>query len=126
MTHYRNLFGVYLKPQQARVALLAATALQLWAPQLLRQFIAAAADTPPRTLLTLAGLFLVAALATQAVQVGATYASELVGWATTNHLSSTSITSVCGRRVGRCISCSAPPPAVCGETRRLSCALFAP
>jgi hypothetical protein len=38
MTHYRNLFGVYLKPQQARVLLLAVlllavTALQLWSPQ---------------------------------------------------------------------------------------------
>ena len=122
LTRYCNLFGVYLKPQRARVVLLivlllAVTALQLWSPQLLRQFIdaASAADTPTRTLL---------ALATQAVQVGATHLSELVGWATTNHMSSTSITSVCGWRSGRCVSCSAGSPAVRGETRRLSCALF--
>ena len=131
LTHYRNLFGVYLGPQRARVALLvvlllAVTAQQLWSPQLLCQFIdaASAADTPPRTLLTLAALFLVAALATQAVQVGATHLSELVGWTATNRLSSTSITSVCGRRSGRCVSYSARSPAVRGETRRLPCALF--
>jgi ATP-binding cassette subfamily B protein len=95
LTQYRNLFGVYLRPQRARVALLAVlllavTVLQLWSPQLLRQFIdaAAAADAPPRTLLTLAALFLVAALATQAVQVSATYVSELVGWTATNRLRS--------------------------------------
>jgi ABC-type multidrug transport system fused ATPase/permease subunit len=128
LTQYRNLFGVYLKPQRARVALLAVlllavTGLQLWSPQLLRQFIDGA-DTPPRTLLALAALFLVAVLARQAVQVGATYVSEQVGWDTTKHLSSTSITSVCGRRSGRCVSCSAPSPAVRGETRRLLCARF--
>ena len=37
-TQYRNLFGVYLKPQRARVALLTVllpvvAALQLWSPQ---------------------------------------------------------------------------------------------
>jgi hypothetical protein len=118
LTRYCNLFGVYLRPQRSRVAplavLLAVTALQLWSPRLLRQFIdaAAAADTPPQRQLMLA------------MQVGATYVSELVGWTATNRLSSTSITSVCGWRSGRCVSCSAGSPAVCGETRRLSCALF--
>jgi ABC-type multidrug transport system fused ATPase/permease subunit len=131
LTQYRNLFGVYLRPQRARVALLAmlllaVTALQLWSPQLLRQFIdaAAAAETPLRMLLTLAALFLLTVLATQAVQMGATHLSEQVGWATTNHLSSTSITSVCYRRLGRCVSCSARSPAVRGETRKAPCALF--
>ena len=131
LTWYCNLFGVYLKPQRARVVLLivlllAVTALQLWSPQLLYQFIdaASAADTPTRTLLTLAAPFLLSALATQAVQVGATHLSELVGWATTNHLSSTFITSVYGWRSGRCVSCSAGSPTVRGETRRLSCARF--
>jgi ATP-binding cassette subfamily B protein len=131
LTRYCNLFGVYLKPQRARVVLLivlllAVTALQLWNPQLLRQFIdaASAADPPTHTLLALAAPFLLSALATQAVQVGATYVSELVGWTATNRLSSTSITSVCGWRSGRCVSCSAGSPAVCGETRRLPCALF--
>src|SRR6476659_3686968 len=55
LTHYRNLLGVYLGPQRARMALLAV-------------------------------LLLVAALATQAVQVGATYVSELAGWTATNRL----------------------------------------
>jgi ABC-type multidrug transport system fused ATPase/permease subunit len=74
LTHYRNLFGVYLRPQRARVALLAVlllavTALQLWSPQLLRQFIdaAAAVDAPPRTLLTLAALMVIRTIAVQAM-----------------------------------------------------------
>lgn len=94
---YRELLTTYLAPQKARVALLAAllvavTALQLWSPQLLRRFIDTAtssgAASPMRSLLTLAGLFILAALATQVLQVAATYFSELVGWTATNRLRS--------------------------------------
>jgi hypothetical protein len=87
LTHYRNLFGVYLWPQRATGA-------------------------PPQRLLMLA------------VQVGATYLSELMGWIATNHLASPSIISACRRQSGRCVACSAGSPAARGDTRRLSCALF--
>ena len=91
----RELLLTYLAPQRGRVVtlallLLALTALQLWSPQLLRQFIDTATNTsaPQRSLLALAGLFLLAALLTQVVQVGATYLSELVSWTATNRLRS--------------------------------------
>ncbi len=94
---YRELLTTYLAPQRARMALLtvlllAVTGLQLWSPLLLRQFIdsvtAGGAAAPMSTLLMLAGLFILAALGTQVVQVAATYLSELVGWTATNRLRS--------------------------------------
>jgi hypothetical protein len=71
-----------------------------------------ATGAPPQRLLMLA------------VQVGATNLSELIGWIATKRLASPSIMSACRWRSGRCVACSAGSPAVRGDTRRLSCALF--
>jgi ABC-type multidrug transport system fused ATPase/permease subunit len=59
----------------------------LLGPQLVRRFIDTATTRGELSaLLWLAGLFIVAALAGQALSVGATYAGELVGWRATNAL----------------------------------------
>ncbi|MFI4976080.1 MAG: ABC transporter ATP-binding protein [Caulobacterales bacterium] len=92
---YRSLLIDYLGPQAGRVAVLAALlfagiALQLVGPLILRRFIDNAAPGPAAMpmngLLTLAGVFVAAALLTQVSQVGATWFSEQVGWTATNRL----------------------------------------
>lgn len=121
----RILCSVCIKPQRVRVTLLAVlsaiTAVQLWSTQRLHLFIntVGAANTLPPTLLRLAALLFLAALATQTLQVGTRHRSTQVDCGTTTFLSSSSITSVCSRRSGRCVACAAPPSAMCGGTRRV-------
>ena len=85
----------YLRPEGARIAALAAfmlvgTAAQLVSPQIIRRFIDTAtkggAHVGLATLWLLAGLFIAAAIATQLLQIGATYFSEQLAWAATNRL----------------------------------------
>lgn len=63
--------------------------LQLYAPQLLRRVIdGALSGTPGSALAPLAGVFIVLALASQAVTVIATWLAEDIGWRATNRLRS--------------------------------------
>ncbi len=91
--HQRSVLMAYLRPQTPRVLALAAfllggIGLQLVAPLIVRQFIDTAAkggaEAPVDYLWLLAGAFIVVAIVTQLVQVGAAYFSEQVGWAATN------------------------------------------
>jgi ATP-binding cassette, subfamily B, bacterial len=92
LTQYRSLLGVYLKPQRARVALLAALlfggiALQLANPQIIRYFIdTTQAGGPQTALLAAAVLFLGVALAQRVTSIATTYVGENVGWKATNAL----------------------------------------
>jgi ATP-binding cassette subfamily B protein len=92
LRQYADLLAAYLRPQRLRVAiltvlLLASIILPLMNPQILRVFIDRAIDgAPVRSLVLIAVLFILAALATQAFQVGATYFAEQVGWTATNLL----------------------------------------
>ena len=90
---HQSVLLTYLRPQMKRVVVLAAllfggSALQLASPLIVRQFIDTAAHKAGslQYLWLLAGLFIAAAIVTQIVQVGATYYSELVGWAATNQM----------------------------------------
>src|SRR5260370_15387653 len=80
----------YLRPQRPRVAglaalLLGSIGLQLYNPQILKQFIDSATHgASDRTLAVAAGLFLAIALIQQAASVAATYLSEKIGWTATN------------------------------------------
>ena len=80
----------YLRPQRARVVLLAlllfgSIGLQLFNPQILKQFIDSATHgASDQTLAAAAGLFLAIALIQQAASVAATYLSENIGWTATN------------------------------------------
>src|SRR5262245_6233902 len=92
MTQYRNLLGTYLKPQTARVLLLAALlfggiGLQLANPQIIRYFIDTTQNGGPQAaLLGAAALFLAVALAQRIITVATTYVGENVGWQATNAL----------------------------------------
>jgi ATP-binding cassette, subfamily B, bacterial len=92
LTQYRGLLGTYLKPQVARVALLAALlfggiGLQLANPQIIRYFIDTTQNGGPQTaLLVAAGLFLAVALAQRIITIATTYVGENVGWKATNAL----------------------------------------
>ncbi|MGD9893153.1 MAG: ABC transporter ATP-binding protein [Dehalococcoidia bacterium] len=92
LRQYTDLLAGYLRPQRTRVAalsvlLLASVALPLVGPQIIRVFIDRAIDgAPVETLVLIAVLFIVVALATQAFQVAATYFAEQVGWTATNLL----------------------------------------
>lgn len=89
---YRALLTTYLRPQQARVALLAVAlvadiGLQLANPQILRFFIdTARSGGAPDALANAAGLFLAVVVGAQLVSSLATYLSEDVGWTATNLL----------------------------------------
>jgi ABC-type multidrug transport system fused ATPase/permease subunit len=96
LTNYRSLLGGYLKPQQARVTLLAALlaggiGLQLINPQVLRYFIdtaqgtASDIDAQP-ALLGAALIFIVVGIAQRMAVLATIYLSERVGWAATNAL----------------------------------------
>jgi ABC-type multidrug transport system fused ATPase/permease subunit len=92
LRRYGYLLSNYLKPQRGRVvglaiALLGSIGLQILNPLLLRNFIdTAVAGGAPRALFVTAGLFTGIALIQQALQVGATYLSEIVAWTATNAL----------------------------------------
>ncbi len=101
-----QLLATYLRPQRARVALLAAIlfaaiGLQLWSPQLLRRFIdsatgSAPADAGTAPLVRLALLFIASALITQVLLAVAKYLGETIGWTATNNLR-TDLTDHCLR-----------------------------
>jgi ABC-type multidrug transport system fused ATPase/permease subunit len=90
--NYRALLARYLAPQAGRAAILsvllcASIALQLINPQIISAFIDATTGRSKGANLTaIAVLFIVVALAQQALSVAATYVSELVGWTATNAL----------------------------------------
>ncbi len=90
----RQILLRYLQPQMGKVVLLAVllfgdVGLQLLNPQLLRSFIDQAMNAGPvPTLLVIAALYIVFALATQAFSAAATYFSEQVAWTSTNMLRS--------------------------------------
>lgn len=86
------LLKTYLLPYGRRVSLLVlflllTTALQLALPQILSQFIDAATEMQPMSVLTqLALVFGVAALLSYGVNFGRAYLKESVAWAATNRL----------------------------------------
>ncbi|GGJ50405.1 ABC transporter ATP-binding protein [Deinococcus roseus] len=92
MQRYLNILGQYLRPLKGKVAvlmlaMLAGIGLQLWIPQVTRDFIDAATQKAPEgTLIHLAVLFLVFALLNQAFSTLSTYLSADIGWTTTNRL----------------------------------------
>jgi ABC-type multidrug transport system fused ATPase/permease subunit len=94
VNQYRRLLGDYLRPQRARVGLLAALllggiGLQLLSPQALRVFIdTAQAGGSQNMLLGAAALFIVVGLAGRALGLATTYVSENVAWTATNRLRS--------------------------------------
>jgi ATP-binding cassette subfamily B protein len=89
---YWSLLARYLRTQWGKVALLtlllfASIGLQLLNPQIVRRFLdAAQTGSALTTLLTLALLFLAAALLGYLITLALAYLSEDVGWRTTNAL----------------------------------------
>jgi len=89
---YWALLVQYLQPLRFKVSLLAllifsTIGLQLVNPQIIRRFLDTAATTSDtRPLLIAAGIFLIASLLLQALNVAATYLGEDVGWRATNQL----------------------------------------
>ena len=94
LQRYWDLLVTYLRPQRAKVALLAVLLLssifiQVVNPQIIRYFIDTALSGGEMESLTVAALlFLVMALLTQILNVSATYVGEDVGWRSTNQLRS--------------------------------------
>ncbi|MBN1178862.1 MAG: ABC transporter ATP-binding protein [Anaerolineae bacterium] len=89
---YGRLWSTYLTPQRGTVLLLAVLlfgniGLQLFNPQVMRQFIdLAQAGAAPDVLVRIALLFVGVALLQQVLSVFVTWMSENVGWAATNAL----------------------------------------
>ncbi len=89
---YRSLLGTYLRPQQGRVAVLAALlagsiGLQLLNPQILRTFIdATQTQGAPALLFGTALGFLGVGIMQRVITLVTTYISLKVGWAATNAL----------------------------------------
>ena len=92
LNQYYRILAKYLRVQQARFVVLAllvfaSIGLQIVNPQIMRYFIdATTAGKSLHLLLTAAILFMVSALAQQAVAVGAAYLGEDVAWVATNAL----------------------------------------
>ena len=89
---YAAFLAAYLRPRLRSVALLAVLlmggiTLQLVNPQLIRGFIDSAAHgTSVDQLVRTGALFLLIALASQALAVASAYVGESVGWSATNAL----------------------------------------
>jgi ABC-type multidrug transport system fused ATPase/permease subunit len=89
---YWNLLATYLAPQGKRILLLgllllSSIGLQLFGPQILREFIdRAIAGEPLSTLVGFALLFLALALVTQGINLAEVWVAENVGWIATNDL----------------------------------------
>ena len=89
---YWELLSKYLRPQLARVAVLAVLilmtiVLRVANPQIIRYFLDSAQGTATQQqLLIAAGLFLAFALIVQFASVAAIYVGEVVGWTATNNL----------------------------------------
>lgn len=92
LTAYGALLATYLQRQWRPVLILAlllfsSLGLQLWNPQIVRQFIdSAQAGTAQEALFGVALLYLAVGLAQQTLTVLATLFSENVGWTATNAL----------------------------------------
>ncbi|KPV50448.1 helicase, partial [Kouleothrix aurantiaca] len=92
LKQYRALLSTYLQRQRGRVLMLAVLllggiALQIANPQILRYFIdSAQGGGATSQLINAAILFIVVAIATQVLNVAATYIAENVGWTATNQL----------------------------------------
>jgi ATP-binding cassette subfamily B protein len=92
LKRYWALLATYLRPQRARVGLLAGLlllniGLELLNPQIVRYFIdTALAGGALETLAVAAGAFIGIALVTQGLNVWATYLSENIAWTATNAL----------------------------------------
>jgi ATP-binding cassette, subfamily B, bacterial len=90
LRQYAQLLIRYLRPQSARVLLLAgllggSIGLQLYNPRVLQRFIdMATGGAAARLLVPQALLFVGLAIVNQALAVSATYTSENVGWTATN------------------------------------------
>lgn len=89
---YLQLLWRYLRPQGWKVGalvalLLSSIGLRLVDPQIVRRFIDdAIAGVPAKDLLYLGILFLVVAIANQAITAGALYLGEAIAWTATNQL----------------------------------------
>lgn len=92
MQRYLKILGQYLSPLKGKVglllvAMLIGIGLQLWIPQITRDFIDAATQKASEsTLLSLAVMFLVFALVNQGLSALSTYLSADIGWSSTNQL----------------------------------------
>ncbi len=92
LRQYRALLGTYLRPLRRQVALLAmllscSIGLQLWTPQILRQFIDLAQTSGASEALTQrAVLFFTLVTIGRALQLGTTYVTQDVRWRATNRM----------------------------------------
>lgn len=92
LKRYWSLLAGYLRPQRARVTILAlalvgGTALELLNPQILRYFIdTASTGGATESLMLAALLFIGMALVKQVLSICATYVSENVSWTAANAL----------------------------------------
>jgi ATP-binding cassette, subfamily B, bacterial len=92
LRRYWDLLAEHIKPQRGRfilltVLLLSSIVLQIFNPQIMRQFIdAATAGAEMKLLLTAAVAFIGLALVQQVIGVSATYVGENVAWTATNAL----------------------------------------
>jgi ATP-binding cassette subfamily B protein len=92
VNEYWALLGKYLKPEWPRAVLMfgllvISIGLQLFVPQIVRNFIdSALAGEPVEVLTRLGGIFLVLAVAKEVGSLGSTYISQDVRWRSTNAL----------------------------------------
>ena len=92
LKQYRTLLGTYLRPLRRQVALLAlllfsGIGLQLWTPQILRQFIDLAQTSGVSDALTQrAVLFFTLVIIGRALQLGTTYVTQDIRWRATNRM----------------------------------------
>ncbi len=92
VNQYWSLLGRYLKPEWKRAVLmfgllLASIGLQLFVPQIVREFIdSALAGEPVAVLTRLGGIFLLLAVAKEIGSLWSTYISQDVRWRSTNAL----------------------------------------
>ncbi len=92
LKQYRTLLGTYLRPLRRQVTVLAlllscSIGLQLWTPQILRQFIDLAQTSGVSDALTQrAVLFFTLVTIGRALQLGTTYVTQDVRWRATNRM----------------------------------------
>jgi len=106
LRQYRALLGTYLRPLRRQVAVLAlllacSIGLQLWTPQILRQFIDLAQTSGVSDALTRrAVLFFTLVVIGRALQLATTYVTQDVRWRATNRMR--------GDLAGHCLSLDMP------------------
>src|SRR5438132_1046910 len=88
---YRRMLARYLRPQAARVAVLAALlvggiAIQIVNPQIMKSFVDRVTSARQRPVVRLALLFIAASIVQQLLAIAATWFGERVGWTATNEL----------------------------------------